>query len=188
MQKWMAGFIGFLTLLYPVAIYFGIQHFGIESLEPWKISLALLLLILLRMGLSKHQQGWNQLLFVLGIIYCLLAVWNNNLITLRFYPVLISLSLFIVFTASLFYPPPIIERFARLQHPELPEQGIRYTRKVTYVWCVFFALNGLVAAITAVWSSFAVWSLYNGLISYLLMGCLMAVEYGVRIRTQDHVR
>ena len=187
MHQWLTGFIGFLTLLYPVAVYFGIQYFGIESLEPWKIAIALLVLILARMALTKKQQNWNQLLLVLGIIYCLLAVWSNNIITLRFYPVLISFSLLTIFTTSLFYPPPIIERLARIQHPNLPEQGIIYTRKVTQVWCVFFALNGLVATVTALWSSFAWWSLYNGFISYCLMGLLMAVEYWVRIRTQDHV-
>ena len=188
MHKWASGLMGFLTLLYPIAIYFGIQHFGIESFEPWKIAIALLVLMLARIPLAQQQQGWNQLLFVIGIVYCLLAVWNNNLITLRFYPVLISFSLLIVFTTSLFYPPPIIERFARIQHPNLPEQGMRYTRKVTQIWSLFFAFNGLMATATALWSSFAFWSLYNGFISYLLMGLLMAVEYWVRIRTQDHIR
>ena len=125
---------------------------------------------------------------IAGVIYCAFAVWNNNLITLRFYPVLISLGLFIIFAGSLFFPPPIIERLARIQHPDLPQQGVIYTRKVTWIWCVFFVINGLIAASTAVWSSFACWSLYNGLISYLLIAVLMGVEYLVRIRTQEHVR
>ena len=177
------GVIGILTVSYPLAVYFGIEY-----LEPWHIALILLLVLFARLLTMQTSQIWNHLLLLLGLVYCVLALWNNNLITLRFYPVLISFSLFVVFFTSLFYPPPIIERLARLQHPNLPEQGVRYTRKVTQVWCVFFMLNGLIAAVTALWSSFAFWSLYNGLISYLLMGLLMAVEYGVRIRTQAHVR
>jgi uncharacterized membrane protein len=45
-------------------------------------------------------------------------------------------------------------------------------------------LNGSMALITALWSSFEVWSLYNGLIAYVLMGLLFGGEYWVRQRTQ----
>lgn len=183
MRRWVDGVIGFLTLLYPFAVYLGIQY-----LEPWKIAAALSVLLMLRLLTTHADKKWNRLLLLLGIIYCGLAAWNNNLISLRFYPVLVSLSLLIVFAGSLLYPPPIIERLARIQHPNLPEQGVIYTRKVTQVWCMFFVINGSIAAATALWSSFAWWSLYNGLIAYLLMALLMGIEYLVRIRTQEHVR
>lgn len=182
MRIWVDVVIGFLTLLYPFAVYFGIQY-----LEPWKIAATLSVLLLLRLLTTQVDKKWNRLLLLVGIVYCGLAAWNNNLISLRFYPVLVSLSLLIVFAGSLFFPPPIIERLARIQHPDLPEQGITYTRKVTQIWCLFFLINGLVATATALWSSFAWWSLYNGLIAYLLMALLMAIEYLIRIRTQAHV-
>jgi uncharacterized membrane protein len=51
---------------------------------------------------------------------------------------------------------------------------------VTQVWCIFFAVNGALALVTALWASAATWSLYNGVIAYLLMGLLFAGEYGVR--------
>jgi len=111
----------------------------------------------------------------------------NNSISLLFYPVLISFSLLMIFVTSLFFPPPIIERLARLQHPNLPEQGIRYTRRVTQVWCMFFLINSCISLLTALWCSFAIWSLYNGFISYLLMGSVMRIEYLVRIKTQAHL-
>ena len=168
-----------LIMLYPIAVYFGIQY-----VEPWKIAVILLFLIIIRSPIDKKS---NMILLVIGSIFCALAIWNNNLITLRFYPVLINLIFLYLFVHSLYYPPPIIERIARLQHPDLPEQGVIYTRKVTKVWGLFFFVNGLIALFTAIWSSFAWWSLYNGFITYLLMGLLMAVEYLVRIKTQDHV-
>ena len=183
MRSLVGAFIGLLTLIYPIAVYFGIQY-----LEPWEIGIVLLGLLVLRLVLVKSDKKHSQLLMFVGSAFCVLAVWSNNLITLRFYPVLLNFSLFAVFASSLFYPPPVIERLARLQHPDLPEQGVRYTRKVTQVWCVFFVCNGLIATVTAVWSSFAWWSLYNGFISYILMGLLMGIEYLVRIRTLEHVR
>jgi uncharacterized membrane protein len=44
----------------------------------------------------------------------------------------------------------------------------------------FFGINGAIALATALWASAAFWSLYNGLIAYMLMGLLFAGEYLVR--------
>jgi len=81
---------------------------------------------------------------------------------------------------SLIIGPPVIERFARLRHPDLPPQGVRYTRNVTRVWCLFFAVNGSIAAALALWGSWAWWTLYNGLISYVLMAALILGEWWLR--------
>ena len=83
--------------------------------------------------------------------------------------------------------PSLIERLARLQHPDLPPEGVIYTRRVTQVWCGFFIVNGIIALATAPCSSFEVWSLYNSLIGYILMG-ILGGEYVVRLKTQKHVR
>jgi len=78
----------------------------------------------------------------------------------------------------------LVERLARLQEPELPTAAIRYTRRVTRVWCLFFIGNGLFSGWTVWHGDLALWSLYNGLISYLLMGALMAGEYLIRRRSR----
>ena len=183
MGKLVNGVIGLLTLLYPVAVYYGIHY-----VEPWQIAALLALLLLSRLFHRPDGHLGGRWLFAVALLYCGFAIWNNNLITLRFYPALINLVLLSIFAASLYFPPPVIERLARIQHPELPPKGVLYTRKVTRVWCGFFLLNGMLAAATAWWGSFACWSLYNGLIAYVLMGLLMGGEYWVRIRTQEHVR
>jgi uncharacterized membrane protein len=107
---------------------------------------------------------------------------------LRLYPVLVNAGMLELFAWSLHSPPSLVERLARLQHPDLPPEGVRYTKRVTLVWCLFFIINGGIALITALWGSMAVWTLYNGLIAYLLMGILFAGEYIVRKRTQPHAR
>jgi uncharacterized membrane protein len=94
----------------------------------------------------------------------------------------------LLFSWSLLSPPSLIERLARIQHPDLPPEGVIYTRRVTQIWCVFFIVNGSIALVTALWSSFEIWSLYNGLIAYLLMGILFIGEYIVRMKTQKHVK
>ena len=47
-----------------------------------------------------------------------------------------------LFGLSLKFGPPLVERLARLQEPELPEHAVRYTRQVTAVWAGFFLANG----------------------------------------------
>lgn len=176
-------FIGLLTLFYPLAVYFGIQY-----LEPWRIAVLLIVVLALRLLITAGIKQWGRSLILVGIVYCGFAAWRNELDALRLYPVIVNAVMFLFFAWSLHSPPTVIERLARLQHPDLPPEGVRYTRRVTQVWCLFFVINGGIAWFTALYSSMAVWSLYNGLISYLLMGLLFAGEYIVRKKTQQHVR
>ena len=60
--------------------------------------------------------------------------------------------------------------------------AIAYTRRVTQIWCVFFVINGSIALGTALWASEAIWSLYTGVIAYVLMGILFVGEFLFRIR------
>lgn len=170
-------------MLYPFAVYFGIQY-----LEPWKIASILFVLLGIRLIAAYSVKHWSSPLLMLGMVYCLLAGWSNELLSLRFYPVIVNCAMLLLFSWSLLSPQSLIERIARIQHPELPPEAIVYTRRVTQVWCVFFIVNGSIALITALWSSFDAWILYNGLIAYLLMGILFAGEYCVRLRTQKHVK
>lgn len=183
MGKLIDSVLAGLTLLYPPAVYFGVQ-----LLEPWQIAGIFAALLLLRLLLGTTSSPYRWLLIIAPLLLCAYGIMNNNPLTLRFYPALVNLCLLILFVYSLYSPPPVIERLARIQHPNLPAQGVRYTRSVTKVWCIFFLLNGLLALVTAIWADLSFWSLYNGLIAYVLMGVLMAIEFYVRTRTQAHVR
>jgi len=178
MRLTLNALVGLLTLLYPGAVYFGIQY-----LEPWLIALFLSGLLLARFAMSGSP--WMKPLLVAALVYAGFAVWSNQLIALRFYPVVVNAAMLLIFAASLIFPPCVVERLARLQTPDLPAQGVLYTRRVTQLWCGFFLLNGSVALVTALYASFEVWSLYNGLIAYGLMGLLFAGEYLYRQRVQN---
>src|SRR3546814_9842236 len=77
--------------------------------------------------------------------------------------------MFALFFLSLLQPPSMIERFARIVEPNLPETGVWYTRQVTKIWCAFFVLNGAAALYTSTVASMEIWTLYNGSIAYALM-------------------
>ncbi|MOA12225.1 hypothetical protein D3C78_1321990 [compost metagenome] len=61
---------------------------------------------------------------------------------------------------------------------------MRYTRRVTQVWALFFLANGLVVIALNLWAPLSWWTLYTGLIAYGLMGLLFAGEWLVRQRVR----
>jgi uncharacterized membrane protein len=108
-----------------------------------------------------------------------LALFDPNL-AVRLYPALMNAAMLCAFGYSLCRPPSMIERFARIAEPDLPESGVRYTRAATFAWVIFFALNGAAATWTALYASWEVWSLYNGVLAYAGMGALFLGEWLVR--------
>jgi uncharacterized membrane protein len=130
--------------------------------------------------LSRPVRGLLGLLIALLGLFALIG--KDNL-PLLYYPVLINLMMLCLFAASLWQKETLIERLARRLEPDLPESGVRYTRRVTQVWCLFFLLNGLIAW-WSIGAGEAVWALYNGCIAYLLMALMFAGEWMIR----RHVR
>ncbi len=168
-----------LTLSYPFAIYFGLNYF-----DPRWLALLLVVLLIGRLLISWHDQQHSRWGMLLAIAVLLWAALSNQQIGLKLYPVIISFSMLALFAWSLYHPPSIIERLARRMEPEFTPEAVTYTRNVTQMWCGFFAINGLIALYTAVWGSMAQWTLYNGLLSYLIMGTLLAGEWLVRRRVK----
>ncbi|MFT4179575.1 MAG: hypothetical protein QM612_08960 [Thermomonas sp.] len=166
-----------LSLAYPLAVYAMLGHLEPRWLAPLPCLLALL------RALATRERLWLWVAAGTGA----LAVWaflSNAALPLKLYPVLVNAALLLLFGLSLRFGPPVIERLARLREPELPPAAMAYTRRVTVVWCGFFMLNGCVALATALWASERVWALYNGLVSYVLIGTLFAVEWWVRQRVK----
>lgn len=97
-----------------------------------------------------------------------------------YWPVVISATLLFVFGRTLIRPPPLVERFARLQKADLTHAEISYCRIVTQLWCLFFVANGTIAWSLAYGGGLKAWTLYNGFIAYLLIGGFMALEYVCR--------
>lgn len=124
-----------------------------------------------------------------AIVLAAIAVWANMLLPLKLYPVLVSCVMLAVFAYSLRFPPTVIERLALVRQPNLHPLVVTYTRRVTQIWCVFFVINGSIALGTALWASEAVWSLYTGLVSYILMGILFGGEllYRPRFKRLNHI-
>jgi len=107
-------------------------------------------------------------------------VWTDSERLLRIYPSLVNLGLLIAFGATLVRGPSMIEKFARIRTPALSDAAVCHTRRVTQIWCAFFTANGLFSLYTALYWSRDAWSLYNGAISYGLVGVLLVGEIAWR--------
>lgn len=173
--------LGVLLILYPLLVYFGLQQFG-----PRALACILLLAALTKLAatkLARQPVGNGVWLLLAAAIAGGLTLLTGSVIGLKFYPVIVNAVLLGVFGVSLYRPPTMIERFARVQTPDLPAHAIGYTRNVTWVWCGFFVINGSIAGLS-VFASDKLWALYNGLLSYLFIGLLLAGEYLIRLRVQ----
>ncbi|MFG6446712.1 hypothetical protein ACG0Z6_00495 [Roseateles sp. BYS180W] len=173
-MPWYTILLGALTLLYPVLVYQGLTHFEPRWLAP------LLLVVVLRAAVVKRGGSrvlpWAMALGALAL--GLAALLGNSALPLKLYPVAVNLALLGWFGFSLRKGGmPVVEFLARLREPDLPPAGVRYTRRVTQLWCAFFIANASMALITVLYMSDAAWALYNGLIAYLLIGALMLGEW-----------
>ena len=113
---------------------------------------------------------------------CVILLFHyTQFFAVKFYPVIANFTAFAVFFVSSFSEETVIQKFAKmLEGGTLDDFTRNYTRRLTYVWCVFCFLN-LSISIATVFMAGKWWALYNGFISYLALGTMFAVEYIVRV-------
>ena len=166
------AFFVLLACTYPFWPSWGLRHWGVAPVAG-----VLAVTALARAALSRDPMSLGA-----GVLAGLVAASGFLLDTetpLLFYPVLMNLLGLVLFASSL-RGTPIIVRLARLRHPDLPPEGVRWCRGVTVAWCVFFVVNGSIALATVVSGGRDLWTLYNGFVSYVLMGVMFAGEWLLR--------
>lgn len=176
-MRWLGVIVALLLLLYPLLVYFGTQR-----LEPRWLGLLFATVYLLRLIIVVRH--WWQRAALLGVMSLGgFVLWRvNSEILLQLLPAFINLGLASYFGYTLWRPPSVPTRIATLEyHGNLPVVVERYTIAVTRLWCGFFIVNACVALATALFFSREVWALYNGLIAYMAIGLLFALEYSYRI-------
>jgi uncharacterized membrane protein len=177
-QDFMKPLLWLLTLVYPLLVYLGFRsgyRLGVFVLVSFIVASKV-------WELSTARLSWCG-----GLVLALAtggSVLGFSLMLEQaplFLPVCTNLVLAFVFAVSLTYPPTVIERFARRRQPDLPMRGVQYCRRVCWVWVLFFLFNAAIS-FDSIFRSFEWWSVYNGVISYGLVGLLFAAEYLFRRR------
>lgn len=166
-----------LLVAFPFAVYFAL---GVTS--PRAIALCTLALLALRFFASSRARmlAFARVFAPGAAAFAatngLALAWNEPL-ALLLAPALWNFAMLGVFALSLGRRESAIETLARAQVGELPPDEVPYCRRVTLVWCAFFAVNGAIGAALALGGSRESWAIYNGAIAYAGVGVLFAAEY-----------
>lgn len=179
-----------LSVLYPGVVFIGLVCF---KTSPRVLSLAIIVIALLNFISATNKRRVEGQPFspkklilplVLGVLIIAIFITNSDRL-LKLYPIIINGSFLLTFSYTLIRSPSMILRFASLQDKKLKDNAdyagiVIYCRTVTFIWCGFFIFNILVASYLTFYASDFAWSLYNGLISYILIGILVTGEMVVR--------
>lgn len=175
-------------IAYPVVVWLGLSG----AAEGWSSARGIALVLLavtapavfvgMRRSRKAAVRGLAAVPFT-TVIALLLAAALDRADCLLAVPVAINAVLLVAFGCTLRGGAmPMIERFARLQEPELPEPKQRWCRTWTAIWCLFFVANGGIALGLACCAPMQWWAVYNGLVAYVLIGSLLLLEWLLRRR------
>ncbi|HEX9449737.1 MAG TPA: hypothetical protein VF920_17245, partial [Dongiaceae bacterium] len=169
-------------MAYPFAVYFARDRVSARDFV-----LAALMLVVFRVltARSAMARAWRLPLLVMALVL-LVSTFLDAEIAAKAYPTLMSLAAALVFWWSLRHPPSLIEGFARLHHVDLPPTAVSYCRNVTTIWAFWLAGNAAISASLAVWGSLGAWTLWTGLVSYVIMGALFVGEIAFRYLISDY--
>lgn len=202
MKKFLKALFYVVAAVYPILVFTFLVIFKVDTKILSLCIIALAAAFFLSATGSKKTDAnektsldWkpflSSVLFLSAGLFCFIT---GKEFFLKIYSVVISATMLFVFGSTLFMPPNIIFRFATLSDKSIKGSSFehkvyKYCEKVTIVWCCFFILNGTAATLTTFSEKIfglspetarKVWAIYNGGISYVLMGMLFTIEFIIR--------
>lgn len=170
-------FLAIVLACYPFVVYLLLDNVA----YPYLV-LMFGALVALRLYFLSNMSNWIVAGSQLGLaLFCAAAIVDPYQTVLKLYPALINLGAAAWCIYTLLNPPSAIQRISQLVGMRVDGPAVPYTRRLTMVWTGFFLVSAAVAGYTALATSTRTWAWYNGLISYLLIGLLIAGEYPVRL-------
>jgi uncharacterized membrane protein len=184
LKRRMKYLFGALLVLYPVLVFSALVIFklSIRYLSVFIIALTVVYFLVHR---HNYRGRHTVVVFISPILLCCIGIVcliTKSSLTLKIYPALADLIYLVIMGTSILIPPPVVFYFINMfdktikEHvkPEFLEQ---YCRKAAIVWCVFFVFDGAVSLVTVFLGSDIIWGIYNGGITYILMGLIFVGEY-----------
>lgn len=113
---------------------------------------------------------WSTLLVRLDWIYLIQHIACNSMLCWFFAQTLLA------------GRTPVITTLARTIHPDMPDDVVRYTRKVTAAWAIFFAMQVLVSLVIFYTTSIETWSVFANILNWPLVILMFIGEYLCRKR------
>ena len=178
------------ALLLPACIGYQVLVHSVlvdDNAGPVRLALALIPLLALGVWIAKRARNkvvWTLLLFAVAATVGAVELQARsglaaaNAITHTSF----NLVMLGVFGRTLFGGrEPLITGFARRFHGSLPADIEGYTRRVTWLWCVFFAAQLAISALLYLFAPLAAWSFFVNILSLPLVALTFIAEYCYRV-------
>ena len=173
-----------ILLLILLPVYPVVVHLSIVYEQPVLfVGLLLgLMTALLVLGMRKRG-GYLSIALFLVLLVGAVLLWRGRLVDLVYLPpVLVNLALLFVFGRTVLPGrTPLVTRMATLLYGELDARYVRYTRRVTEAWALFFAILAVECVMLAKFAPLEVWSLFTNFLNYVLVFLFFVVEYRIRL-------
>lgn len=172
LKKIVSILIMLLMVSYPILVYTSLQDFSARYFAGLILAISAIRFVVFQEARQKRQ--WPVLAAV--AVFCSIIIFSNSDTLLYYYPVMMSLTLALVFLSSLNSCTSLIEQILRGSGKPPPHYALPYIRRLTFWWGVFMLVNAVIATVTACCTTPSVWALYNGLLSYMAMGIFIVAE------------
>ncbi len=163
-----------LTLSYPISLHLTILQ-GYTQAAVWLLlilAIAHSLLIII-----AGQRRLTELSAPAIAIIAVISLFLNDATVLYLPPILIAGGLLFLFGRTLMPgEEDLISAFAKRVEGESDEVVLKYTRRLTWVWTLFFAAMLIESIVLALFAPIDTWSLFTNLINYLLIAGLFLLE------------
>ena len=174
----LAGLGLLVATVYPMGAERWLASAGTRPVAGVLLGVGLASLLLWRSVAKETPAPWALRLGLLSLP--LLALATGDALYLRLVPVAIQFLIGAYFLLSLSGGSSILQETAKRIHPYAPEFIGPYCRKVTVVFAVFFALQGLAVAWIAFDPPASGWGFASGILAWAPVMAATVVEWGVR--------
>ena len=181
---------------YPVALHLALTF---DQLRLALVIMGLFYLATIVLMLNSRMKQTNAsnttapILVGLSVSIALLALFAfyvHNITLLYLPPIAINLGLMLFFLLSLTHSDEaLISRIARMERGSLNADLIHYTRSLTWIWTILFALMAAESLLLALFAPLEVWSWFTNILNYVFVATLFVGEYiyrRFRFRHEQH--
>jgi uncharacterized membrane protein len=179
----MTAILGILSTLFllasPFVLYWTLTHHDVAAAAAMLIGWVVVRTVPILLTAKPEQRRVALLLPLIALGFALLGWLLDDGVWLLVLPSATQATFALTFLRSL-SGTPLIEHFARMVKPELTAGERAHCRTWTKVWAIYLLVLAGIGLVLAAAASLRVWTLYVGVLNYVLIGALFAVEYVVR--------
>ena len=188
----MKRVLGIISVLFIIAspwvLYWTLSQQQVEVAAITLVGWVIVRTIPVLLSAKREQRRAALQLPAIALFFALLGWISNNGTWLLVLPSATQATFGLAFLRSL-KTTPLIEHFARMVKRDLSGPELAHCRRWTAVWGYYLLVLAAFGLVLAKYASLAVWTIYVGVVTYVLVGVLFAIEYVVRkLQFRDYGR